>query len=320
MNFLLAMLAAFLWGTTYAVTQYTLSGWPPLLLGALRALPAGLLLLAIKPNLPKVKDWPVLIRLATINIALFFSLLFVMAQTLPSAISGVGMVSVPVFAMVFYRVMYKARPSKTQFFSGAILVSLAWILFDPLNLTLNPIGLMAMFSAICCIVIGSHIIKSLGNRMHWWSVLCWQLLIGGTLLTFVAVIHGFISPMQYRFALENFSLLNATGLAWLILFNTMLAYSLYVWLLNRMTVVEFTFAGISNPIAGILMGLLLMGDKFTLNQYALMAMMICTSLIVPLLKRYNKRLKSRSHFLDEANRVGAEVLPAQQTALLSSAS
>ena len=52
MNILLAMIPAFFWGTTYAVTQYTLTDWPPLLLGALRALPAGLLLLLLKPSIP----------------------------------------------------------------------------------------------------------------------------------------------------------------------------------------------------------------------------------------------------------------------------
>ncbi len=64
-------------------------------------------MLAIKPSLPERKNWPVLIRLGAINIALFFSLLFVMAQTLPSAISGVGMISVPVFAMFFYTIEHK---------------------------------------------------------------------------------------------------------------------------------------------------------------------------------------------------------------------
>lgn len=286
MNVMLAMIAAFLWGTTYAVTQYTLTGWPPLLLGALRALPAGLLLFAIKPNFPKRENWSILLRLGAINIALFFSLLFIMAQTLPSAISGVGMVSLPVFAMFFYWIVYQKRPTSIQLISGVILVILAWLLFDPLNLTLNPTGLIAMFAAINCIVVGSNITKTLGDKIHWWPVLCWQLIIGGTILSIISVIQAFISPSQYLFAWNNFSLLNALGLIWLILLNTMLAYALYVWLLSRMTVVEFTFAGISNPIAGILTGLILIGDSFSSLQYLLMALMILTSLIAPLATRY----------------------------------
>ena len=77
MNIFLAMIPAFFWGTTYAMTQFTLPDWPPLLLGAIRALPAGLLLLALKPSLPNKTDWPVLIKLGAINIALFFSLIFI---------------------------------------------------------------------------------------------------------------------------------------------------------------------------------------------------------------------------------------------------
>lgn len=289
MNIILAMIAAFLWGTTYAVTQYTLSGWPPLLLGALRALPAGLLLLAIKPNLPERKYWPVLIRLGVINIALFFSLLFVMAHTLPSAISGVGMVSTPVFAMFFYWFFYKKRPTKIQAYSGSLLILLAWLLFDPSNLTLNPIGLLAMVCAISCIVIGSSIIKKLVRELDWWSVLCWQLIIGGTLLATLASLHALFSITEYQATLENFSLLNGFGLAWLIILNTVLAYALYVWLLNRMTVVEFTFAGISNPIAGILLGIALVNESYSNYQYMLMALMLLTSLSTPLFNSYYQR-------------------------------
>jgi EamA domain-containing membrane protein RarD len=53
---------------------------------------------------------------------------------------------------------------------------------------------------------------------------------------------------------------------------------MYVWLLQRMSVVDFTFGGIANPIAGIVSGLLLLGESFTSLQYGLMAGMIVMSL------------------------------------------
>ena len=289
MNILLAMAAAFFWGTTYAVTQYSLEGWPPLLLGAIRALPAGLLLLLIKPSLPKGKDWVVLLRLGAINIALFFGLLFIMAQTLPSAISAMGMVYVPVFAMCFHWLVNKKKPAKLQLMSGALLVILAWQLFDPQKLQLNSVGLVAMLTAIGCIVIGSNLTQSLSNRIHWWTVLSWQLILGGSLLAILAALQATVYPTQYINAISNINSLNILGLSWLILLNTALAYGLYVWLLSRMTVVEFTFAGVSNPVAGILMGLLLMGESFNLHQYSLMAAIILTSLLSPLFANYRQR-------------------------------
>ena len=277
------MIPAFFWGTTYAVTQFTLQEWPPLLLGALRALPAGLLLLAVKPTLPKKGEWQIIFTLGLINIATFFGLIFVMALTLPSAISGVGMISVPVFAMIFHWVVKKQRPHLIQALSGIGLVTLAWILFNPSQIALNPIGLGAMFAAIMCIVIGSSITKSLGNRMHWWKVLTWQLILGGTILSVASGVHAFIDPQPYVNAVTHFDTRNAMGLVWVIGLNTALGYGMYVWLLQRMSVVDFTFGGIANPVAGIVSGLLLLGETFTPLQYSLMLGMIVMSLLPQLI-------------------------------------
>ncbi|GAK20292.1 LOW QUALITY PROTEIN: permease [Vibrio sp. JCM 19052] len=294
MNILLAMIPAFFWGTTYAVTQFTLPDWPPVLLGALRALPAGLLLLAIKPSLPKKQDWKILLVLGTINIALFFGLIFVMALTLPSAISGVGMISVPVFAMLFGWVVYKRQPSLIQGISGAALIALAWFLFDPSSITLNPIGLIAMLSAIMCIVIGSSVTKSLGARMHWWTVLTWQLILAGIILSIAAAIFASFDSEPYVSALQNASLRNVGGLLWVIVLNTALGYGMYVWLLQRMSVVDFTFGGIANPVAGIVSGLVLMGESFTPVQYSLMLGMILMSLVPQLVMSF-KQKRSINH-------------------------
>ena len=279
MNILLAMIPAFFWGTTYAVTQFSLPDWPPLLLGALRALPTGLILLAIKPNLPKRSDWGILFKLGSINIAAFFSLIFVMALTLPSAISGVGMISVPVFAMLYHWIVGKRRPKGIQAFFGFLLIVLAWLLFDPGSISLNPIGMIAMLGAIVCIVVGSSITKALGSRIQWWSVLTWQLILGGSILAVAAGIHTLISPDVYVEVLHSFNLTHGLGLLWIALLNTALGYIMYVWLLQRMTVVDFTFGGIANPVAGIITGMLLLGEMFTPHQYALMASMILCSLM-----------------------------------------
>jgi probable blue pigment (indigoidine) exporter len=292
MNILLAMIPAFFWGTTYAMTQLTLPDWPPLLLGALRALPAGLILLAIKPSLPHKTDWSILIKLGAINIAVFFSLIFIMALTLPSAISGIGMISVPVFAMLFHWVVSKKRPNLLQAISGAILIALAWMLFDPNSISLNPIGLVAMLAAISCIIIGSTITKSLGSRIHWWTILTWQLVIGGALLLVAAGIQALFSPEQYLNVVNLFSLTNGLGISWIILLNTVLGYSMYVWLLQRMSVVDFTFGGIANPIAGIVCGLVLMGESYTPQQYLLMSGMILASIAPTLIQLLRQRIPS----------------------------
>ncbi|SDH14727.1 EamA-like transporter family protein [Vibrio xiamenensis] len=289
------MIPAFFWGTTYAVAQYTLPDWPPFLLGALRALPAGLILLWLKPTRPTKGDVHTLFTLGLVNIAAFFSLIFVMAMTLPSAISGVGMISVPVFAMLFHWLMRGKAPSLIQAFSGVVLVLLAWQLFDPGKITLSPFGLAAMLIAIMCIVFGSGLTKSLGGRIHWWTVLTWQLLFGGAILAMISLVHAVISPAPYLYAIEHISWLNVAGLAWIILLNTALGYGLYVWLLKRMSVVDFTFGGIANPVAGIVAGLVLLNETYSVHQYLLMAGMILMSLLPQIYQLITVRLFKPSH-------------------------
>ncbi|PMG80010.1 multidrug transporter [Shewanella sp. 10N.286.51.B7] len=295
MNILLAMIPAFFWGTTYAVTQYTLTDWPPLLLGALRALPAGLILLALKPSLPAAKDWGILTSIGLLNIAIFFSLIFVMALTLPAAISGVGMVSVPVFAMLFHWLFSRTRPKKVQAISGAILIVLSWLLFDPRAIALDPIGLTAMLGAIMCIIVGSTIVKSIGKRIHWWTVLTWQLIIGGVILAVASIIQMQLQPEQYHAVFAGVSSLNFIGLMWIIILNTALGYGLYVWLLQKMSVVDFTFGGIANPIAGIVSGVVLMSESFSIYQYSLMFGMILMSLMPQIVAMIKQRSQSKRH-------------------------
>eukprot|EP01001_Neometanema_parovale_P010311 NODE_6544_length_839_cov_14.023743_g6308_i0.p1 GENE.NODE_6544_length_839_cov_14.023743_g6308_i0~~NODE_6544_length_839_cov_14.023743_g6308_i0.p1 ORF type:complete len:221 (+),score=13.29 NODE_6544_length_839_cov_14.023743_g6308_i0:48-665(+) len=193
------------------------------------------------------------------------------------------MVSVPVFAMLFGWAVYKRQPSAIQAISGATLIALAWFLFDPSSISLNPMGLLAMISAIMCIVVGSSVTKSLGTKMHWWTVLTWQLILGGVIMSVATSVLAINNPEPYVTAIQNLSMTNTLGLLWVIILNTALGYGMYVWLLQRMSVVDFTFGGIANPVAGIVSGLLLLGETFTPLQYSLMLGMIVMSLLPQLI-------------------------------------
>ena len=82
-DILLTALAPAVWGSTYLVATEALPAGHPLALAALRALPAGLLLLALTRRLPP-RAWLGRVALLGIfNFALFWTLLFVAAQRLP---------------------------------------------------------------------------------------------------------------------------------------------------------------------------------------------------------------------------------------------
>ena len=77
------------WGTTYAVTTEFLPPDRPLLAGTLRALPAGLLLLAVTRTLPRGAWWWKSAVLGMLNIGVFFALLFAAAYRLPGGMAAV---------------------------------------------------------------------------------------------------------------------------------------------------------------------------------------------------------------------------------------
>lgn len=279
MNFVFAFIIYFVWGTCYAVAQYTVPHFPPLLLALIRALPAGLIFFAIKPSFPKFPHHKPLAILGLINIAIFFVLIFVMASTLPAAISGVGMISVPVFAMIYQVIFLRKKPSLVEVISGIVLIALAYLLFSPGSMKLNPVGLLALLGAIICIVVGSNLTQKAGKHLHWWTIITWELLFAGIALIIANLVAVGINPHPYVEAFSHFDLKNLIGLLWIIIVTSAFGYGFSVWLLQHMSVVDFTFGNIANPIAGVLSGYLLLNNTYSLSQYSLMVGMVVVALI-----------------------------------------
>eukprot|EP01032_Pedospumella_encystans_P002850 gene2850-3350_t len=67
------------WGSTYVVTEQLLPPDRPLFAAVVRALPAGLLLLAYRRRLPQGDWWWRSAVLGVLNIGLFFPLIFLAA-------------------------------------------------------------------------------------------------------------------------------------------------------------------------------------------------------------------------------------------------
>ena len=84
----LTALAPAAWGLTYLATTEFLPPGRPLLAGAVRALPAGLLLAATARQRPVGTWWLKAAALGVLNIGGFFALLFVAAYRLPGGVAA----------------------------------------------------------------------------------------------------------------------------------------------------------------------------------------------------------------------------------------
>ena len=94
------------WGTTYLVTTELLPPGRPLTAAVLRALPAGLLLLAITRTLPRGAWWWRSAVLGTLNIGAFFAFLFIAAYRLPGGVAAtIGAIQPLVVGLLAARVL-----------------------------------------------------------------------------------------------------------------------------------------------------------------------------------------------------------------------
>ena len=85
---LLTAVAPAAWGTTYIVTEQFLPPDRPLFAALVRALPVGLVLLALRRRLPRGDWWWKATVLGLCNIGLFFPLIFLAAYHLPGGLAA----------------------------------------------------------------------------------------------------------------------------------------------------------------------------------------------------------------------------------------
>src|SRR5919107_228724 len=111
---LLAAVAPVTWGTTYAVTTEWLPPDRPLLAATVRALPDGLLLVAVGRRLPRGSWWLKAAVLGVLNIGAFFALLFVAAYRLPGGVAAVLGAVQPLTALAFAAVLLPQTPPAPQ--------------------------------------------------------------------------------------------------------------------------------------------------------------------------------------------------------------
>lgn len=216
----LAALAPVSWGTTYIVTAH-LEGMGPLTLATLRALLAGLVLLALVRRLPTGAWWWKSLVLGALNFGLFFAALFVSAQKLPGAVAPTLGAVQPLLVIALTLWWLDERPS-AQTVGRALLglVGVALLVLGPV-VALDRVGLIAGFLSVVSTAVGFVLAGRWGAPAGTplLAVTAWQLTAGGLLLLPVA-------------ALSEGPLPNLSGgqwalLAYMVLIATALAYALW---------------------------------------------------------------------------------------------
>ena len=255
---LFTALAPAIWGSTYLVTTEALPAGYPVTLAALRALPAGLLLLMITRCLPPRLWLGRVFLLGAFNFALFWVLLFVAAYRLP------GGVAATLGALQAMMVILMARGwLGTPIRAGAVVAAATGVLGVALLLIgpgaeLDPIGIAAGLGGAASMAAGTVLSRKWQPPVSALRVTAWQLTAGGIILLPLALI---IEP-----PLPPLSVMNLAGLIWLGLVGAAATYAIWFRGVARLEPSAVSMLGMMSPVTAVLLGWIWLGQSLSLLQ------------------------------------------------------
>ena len=255
------LLAPVSWGTTYVVITELLPTGRPLLVGAARVAPAGLVLVAAgllgTRWRPRGADWWRTGLLALCNFGLFFPLLAVAVYRMPGGVAAaVGGVQPLLVATVTWAVM-GTRPRRLDVAVGLVAAAgVALVVLRPgAGAGVDPVGALAAFGANVAFSVGVVLTKRFPVPPNRIAATGWQLLLGAAVLVPLMLAVEGPPPVPTARGLA--------GYAYLSLVATALAFVLWFTGIRRLPTPAPPLLGLASPVTGAAMGWLVLGQSLS---------------------------------------------------------
>ncbi|WP_166352525.1 EamA family transporter [Phytoactinopolyspora limicola] len=256
----LTAIAPAVWGTTYIVTTELLPAGHPMFAGLMRALPAGILALLITRALPRGDWWWKIAVLGTLNIGLFFPLLFLAAERLPGGAAATLGATQPILVAFLVVMVLGERLSKWRVSWGVVgVIGVGMVVLGP-GAALDPIGVLAGLAGAASMGTGVVLTKRWG-RPEGVSALTlagWQLTAGGLVLL--------IPTLYFEGIPAGIDGAAVGGYVWLGLTGGLIAYTLWFAGIRRLQVTATALLGLLSPLVAATLGALFLGETLTAIQ------------------------------------------------------
>ncbi|MEV0732564.1 EamA family transporter [Polymorphospora sp. NPDC050346] len=255
---LVTAIAPVAWGTTYYVTHQFLPADQPLYGAVIRALPAGLLLLAVRRKLPSGSWWWRSAVLGTLNMGAFFALVYLAAQVLPTSVASTVMATSPVAMMMIAWALLAERPHLLALAGAGMGIAGVGLMLFAGTSTVDPVGVLASVAAMVMSSFGYVLAKRWGGQVDVLASTSWQLVAGGAVLLPVAVAVEGAPPDLDGAAVLAFGYVTVIA--------TALAFVAWFAGLRHLSAAAVGLIGLLNPVTGVLLGTLLAAETLTARQ------------------------------------------------------
>ncbi len=256
---LVASLAPLSWGGGYVVTRSFLPEGDPLLLAALRCLPAGVLLILLGPLWPPRRAWWGRVTvLAALNVAACNACVVFSSQRLPSGVAATLSATQPLVMALVAAAATGRLPRRSALVAGGTGVAGVALLTAASPTALDPLAVAAGLGAVLAMSLGMHLGARWARPVPLTTFMGWQLVTGGVLLLPLAALGGVpLPPLDGR---------TLIGLAYGCLVATALAYVAWFAAVERTSPGTAAFLALLTPVVAAGAAALFLGEGLTAVQ------------------------------------------------------
>ncbi|MFD1744655.1 EamA family transporter [Rhizobium helianthi] len=255
---LVTAIAPAVWGSTYAVTTQMLPPGLPLTVAALRALPAGLLLLVIVRRLPWGAWWWKSLILGGLNFAVFWGCLFVSAYRLPGGVAATVGAIQPLIVILLSSLVLGSKVRTLSVFAGVMGIGGVALLVLTPNAHLDFLGVAAGLAGALSMATGTVMTRKWRPPVSPLTFTAWQLTAGGLLLLPLALIFEPALPLPTP--------MNLTGFVYLGIIGGAVTYMIWFRGISRIEPSAASALGFLSPVTAVLLGWFILGQALDVQQ------------------------------------------------------
>lgn len=289
------------WGSTYFFIRVAMPAIPPFLLGALRFVTAGALMMVWC----LIKGEKIFIRKSIITSAIVGIFLLVggngavilSEQTLPSAMVAILVSAAPIWFVLLDRqnwgINLKNRSTILGLivgFGGVILLfgEQMGAIFSGGSVQSKLPWMLVLIIGSMCWAWGSLYSKHKPSEGSAAVNVAWQMIIAGLVFSLGSLFRGELTHLQW----QNIPVNSWLALGYLIVFGSIAAFSAYVWLLQVRPATQVSTYAYVNPVIAVILGLLFAHEHISLIQIIGLLIILGSVLLINLSKyRKEKVLK-----------------------------
>lgn len=278
------------WGSTYYFIGVCLRDFPPFVLGTLRFVVAGtILLVACKVRGEQLFRRGLILKAAVCGIILLFvdqGVIMFAQRYVSSSLVAIMASSTAVWIMLLDVPQWRRNFRSVSTVAGIVLgfIGVAMLYLEQLNMQ-RPGGshyeygvlllIGGCISWACGTLYSKYHIRDNGDEGGLASS-AWQMLGAGIVFALCAGLSGDFSRLQ----LSAVSSVSWLSLSYLIVFGSMMAYTAYIWLLRVRPATEVATHAYVNPVVAIVIGAGLGHEDVTLIQLSGLAVILISVMMV----------------------------------------